>query len=177
MTSKYITYGVFFGAVFGLIIGALIIPIYDSSVKEFAIELVRKDLERHGIPENEMNTTLVILKKELDTVKYWMPIAEMINFIIYGLIIGGITQLFYNRVRVKAPIAAVLAFLIALGVYSLILYGVNVYYSGDFIPIMLKHVPLWYILLEIFGFMGIYLIMCSIKGPWERWFLGGPKHY
>lgn len=177
MASKLITYAVFLGAIFGLFMGIVIIPIYDSCVVDFAMELTKRDLMRHNVPESEINTTLAVLKGELAAFKYWMPVAEMINLVIYGLIIGGIAHIFHYRVRLKEPAAISVAFLIVIGIYSLILYGVNVYYSGDFIPMLLKYVPLWYILLGVFGFFGLYIVLCSVRGPWDRWFMGGPKHY
>ncbi|HHC18967.1 MAG TPA: hypothetical protein ENK81_00995 [Euryarchaeota archaeon] len=176
MTPKYILYGVLIGALVGLFWGIIGIA-YSENYSEMAKYLVIETSKQYNVSESEISIAIKSIENTMRYVTYLLPISGVINGAILGVIAGGFTQLFADKLRIKPTIAAFMGIMVLFFILAIIIYYTDVYTGGLITSSLTEYLPLWYVLGPYLTYVILFMVFCSIKGPWESWVEAPPKNY
>ncbi len=176
MTNKYIFYGILAGALVGLFWGIIAIA-YSSELTNMMKYIVEETSRQYNVPEDEIQIAVKSVENTMRYVAYLLPISGLINGIIWGVIAGGFTQIFVDKLRIKPAIAAFMGLMILFFIMALAVYSTERYTGGLIIRSLTKYIPTWLVLGPYLSYIILYMVFCSIKGPWETWIEAPPKNY
>jgi len=176
MTNKYIFYGVLAGALVGIFWGIFAIA-YSNTLTEMMKYIIEETSRRYNVPEDEIQMAVKSIEHTMRYIVYLLPISGLINGIILGVIAGGFTQLFVDKLRIKPVIAAFMGLMALFFIIILAIYSTEKYTGGVVIESLTKYLPVWLILGPYLSYIALFMIFCSIKGPWESWVEVPPKNY